>query len=63
MAKRKRGRPEKFVKINDTPRNVARSFFGMPSTKFVKQDGQEQQDRPDPQQSDHGRADASQPRP
>ena len=63
MTKRKRGRPEKFLKINDTPRNVARAFFGMPSTKFTQQDGQEQQDKPDPQQSVRGRADASQPRP
>lgn len=36
MTKRKQGRPEKFLKINDTPRNVARSFFGMPSTKFTQ---------------------------
>ena len=63
MAKHKRGRPEKFLKINDTPRNVARSFFGMPSTKFTQQDRPVQEDRPDPQQSGRGRADASQPRP
>ena len=62
MTKRKRGRPEKFLKINDTPRNVARSFFGMPSTKFTRRDEMEQQDRPDPQQSTRDRADASQPR-
>ena len=62
MTKRKRGRPEKFVKINDTPRNVARSFFGMPSTKFVKQDGLEQQDKQDRQQSVQDRSDASRPR-
>jgi len=30
-----RGRPPKrVVKIDDTPRNVARSFFGIRSTKF-----------------------------
>ena len=34
--KRKRGRPEKLVKIDDTPRNVARSFFGIPSDKFTR---------------------------
>ena len=28
-----RGRPEKSLKIDDTPRNVVRSFFGMRSTK------------------------------
>ncbi len=34
--KRKRGRPEKPLKINDTPRNVARSFFGIKSTRYVR---------------------------
>ena len=29
--KRKRGRPGKLVKIDDSPRNVARALFGMPS--------------------------------
>ena len=34
-----RGRPPKrVVKIDDTPRNVARSFFGMRSTKFEQGD-------------------------
>ena len=33
----KRGRPEtRTVKIDDTPRNVARAFFGMRSTKYDK---------------------------
>lgn len=32
--KRKRGRPEKLVKIDDTPRNVARALFGIRSDKF-----------------------------
>ena len=32
---RKRGRPEKLVKIDDTPRNVARALFGIPSDKFT----------------------------
>ena len=35
QSKPKRGRPEKLVKIDDTPRNVARSFFGIPSDKFT----------------------------
>ena len=36
-AKSPRGRPpERVVKLDDTPRNVARSFFGMPSTKFTR---------------------------
>lgn len=34
--KRKRGRPEKFVKIDDTPENVARALWGERSTKFPK---------------------------
>ena len=63
MTKRKRGRPEKFLKINDSPRNVARSFFGMPSTKFTQQDRPEQPDRQDRQQPDRGKADASPTRP
>ncbi len=38
--KPKRGRPEKRGKIDDTPRNVARSFFGIRSTKFTKKQGE-----------------------
>ena len=34
--KPKRGRPEKPLKIDDTPRNVARTFFGIPSPKYVR---------------------------
>ena len=34
--KRKRGRPEKLVKIDDTPRNVARAFFGIRSSKYAR---------------------------
>ena len=34
--KRKRGRPEKPLKIDDSPRNVARSFFGIKSTRYVR---------------------------
>ena len=34
--KRKRGRPEKLVKIDDTPRNVARAFFCIRSDKFTR---------------------------
>ena len=34
--KRKRGRPEKPLKIDDTPENIARALFGMPSTKFTR---------------------------
>ena len=37
--KRKRGRPEKLFKIDDTPLNVARSFFGIPSDKFTQTNG------------------------
>lgn len=33
---RKRGRPEKPLKIHDTPRNVARTFFGIKSPKYVR---------------------------
>ena len=35
-AKRKRGRPEKPLKIDDTPENVARSLFGLPPIKSTK---------------------------
>ena len=36
-----RGRPPKrVVKIDDTPRNVARSFFGIRSTKFTRKQGE-----------------------
>ena len=35
--KRRRGRPEKPLKIDDTPRNIARSLFGIPSDKFTRQ--------------------------
>lgn len=32
-----RGRPPKrVVKIDDTPRNVARAFFGIRSTKYAR---------------------------
>lgn len=31
--KRRRGRPEKPLKIDDSPRNVARALFGMPPLK------------------------------
>ena len=34
--KRRRGRPEKPLKIDDTPRNVARTFFGIKSSKYVR---------------------------
>ncbi len=30
---RKRGRPEKPLKIDDSPRNVARALFGLPPLK------------------------------
>ena len=33
--KRKRGRPEKPAKIDDSPRNVARALFGIRSTKYT----------------------------
>ena len=36
--KRKRGRPEKNFKIDDTPLNVARALWGERSTKFPKRD-------------------------
>ena len=35
--KRKRGRPEKLVKIDDSPRNVARALFGIRSDKYARQ--------------------------
>ena len=34
--KRRRGRPEKLLKIEDTPLNVARALWGERSTKFPK---------------------------
>lgn len=34
--KRKRGKPERPLKIDDSPRNIARTLFGMPSTKFTR---------------------------
>ena len=34
--KRRRGRPEKPLKIDDTPENIARALFGLPSTKFIR---------------------------
>ena len=34
--KRRRGRPEKLFRINDTPENVARAMWGVRSTKFPK---------------------------
>lgn len=34
--KKRCGRPEKFCKVDDTPKNVARSFFGIPSDKFTR---------------------------
>lgn len=34
--KRRRGRPEKVTKIDDTPLNVARALWGERSTKFTK---------------------------
>ncbi len=36
QANRKRGRPEKLVQIDDSPRNVARALFGLPSDKFTR---------------------------
>lgn len=33
---RPRGRPEKPLKIDDTPENVARALWGERSTKFPK---------------------------
>ena len=32
----RRGRPEKLIKIDDTPLNVARFFFGSPSDKYTR---------------------------
>ena len=38
-----RGRPPKrVVKIDDTPRNVARAFFGMRPTKFERPDNRKE---------------------
>ena len=37
--KRPRGRPEKPLKIDDTPENVARALWGERSTKFPKNQG------------------------
>ena len=34
--KRRRGRPEKSLKIDDTPENITRALFGLPSTKFIR---------------------------
>ena len=34
--KRKRGRPEKPLKIDDTPENVARALFGLPPIREEK---------------------------
>lgn len=31
--RRKRGRPEKPLKIDDSPRNIARALFGLPPLK------------------------------
>ena len=36
--KRRRGRPEKVTKIDDTPLNVARALWGERSTKFPKKE-------------------------
>lgn len=36
---RRRGRPEKRLKIDDTPQNVARALWGEPSTKFSRNQG------------------------
>ena len=33
--KRKRGRPEKPLKIDGSPRNIARALFGIRSDKFA----------------------------
>jgi len=37
--KKRRGRPEKRLKIDDTPENVARALWGERSTKFPKNQG------------------------
>ena len=34
--KHKRGRPEKLTKIDDSPRNVTRALFGIPSDKLTR---------------------------
>ena len=36
--KRKRGRPEKPLKIDDSPRNVARALFGLGPMDFDSQE-------------------------
>ena len=36
--KRRRGRPEKPLKIDDTPRNVARALFGLGPMDFDSQE-------------------------
>lgn len=41
--KRERGRPEKPLKIDDTPENVARALWGERSTKFTKSQGNQRQ--------------------
>lgn len=38
QAKRRRGRPEKPLKIDDTPRNVARALFGLGPMDFDSQE-------------------------
>ena len=35
---KRRGRPEKLSKIDDTPLNVARALWGERSTKFTERD-------------------------
>lgn len=35
---KKRGRPEKPLKIDDSPRNVARALFGLGPREFDRQD-------------------------
>ena len=34
QGKRKRGRPEKLLKIDDSPRNIARALFRLPPLEF-----------------------------
>ena len=36
---RRRGRPERRLKIDDTPQNVARALWGERSTKYPKNHG------------------------
>ena len=38
-SKRKRGRPQNFLKIGDTPENVARSLWGERTTNLAKNQG------------------------